>query len=113
MIANLVIFDTYGTIVLYNPPNPSEYRVPDDINSNCLSSAYIAPSIASIGKVLNMGGFNLPNEKWTRFPGISTENFCETEIFFTDKCFTQLITEPTQKDGILDFVFTNYDESEV
>ena len=28
--------DTYGIIVLYNPPNPSEYRVPDDVISNCL-----------------------------------------------------------------------------
>ena len=61
-----------------------------------------------------MGDFNLPNEDWAQFPAISTEYFCETEKFLTAKNFTQLVKEPTHKDGnVLDLVFTNYDEPEV
>ena len=60
-----------------------------------------------------MGDFNLQNEDWAQFPAISTEYFCETEKFLTSKIFTQLIKEPTHKDGnVLDLVFTNYDEPE-
>ena len=56
-----ISIDTYGIIVLHNPPNRSEYRVPDDVISNCLSSAYNDFSSASVDKVLIMGDFNLPN----------------------------------------------------
>ena len=85
-----------------------------NVVSNCLSSAYNVLSNASIDKVLIMGDFNLQNEDWAQFPAISTEYFCETEKFLTSKIFTQLIKEPTHKDGnVLDLVFTNYDEPEV
>ena len=61
-----------------------------------------------------MGDFNLPNKDWAQFPAISTEYFCETEKLLTAKNFTQLIKEPTHKDGnVLDLVFKNYDEPEV
>ena len=73
-----------------------------------------ALSTDSIGKVIIMGDFNLPNEDWAHLPAIRTETFCETEKFLTSKIFTQLITEPTHKDGnVLDLVFTNYDEAEI
>ena len=34
-----ISIDTHEIIVLYNSPNPSGYHVPDDVISNCFSSA--------------------------------------------------------------------------
>ena len=61
-----------------------------------------------------MTDFNLPDEDCANFPAIDAETLTSTMNFVPTNSFTQLVTEPTHKDGnVLDLIFSNFNDSEI
>ena len=96
-----------------SPPITSEYRIPEELVFNCLSSFSELFCRQHIDRVLFMGDFNLPDEDWANFPAIDAETLTSTMDFSTTNSFTQLFTEPTHKDGnVFDLIFSNFNDYE-
>ena len=106
--------ETYGLVILYDPPNTNEDRTPDEIVFSCLSSFWAVLRIQIIDQVWFLGNFNLPDENWAHFPVINPRTCTDTTIISIPNSLTQLVTEPTHKDGnVLDFIFSNFDDPEI
>ena len=57
-----------------------------------------------------MGPFTLADEEWALFLSISDKFFSETRNFLTTNSSIQLVSESTDKDGILwDIILHNFD----
>ena len=68
----------------------------------------------NIGLVLFMGDFNLPDEDWANSPAINGESLTDITSFSITNSFTQLVTEPTHKDGnVSDLIFSNFNDPEI
>ena len=61
-----------------------------------------------------MGNFNVPDEDWANLLAIDAETPASTMNFLTTNSFTQLVTEPTHKDGnVLDLILSNFNDSDI
>ena len=61
-----------------------------------------------------MGNYNLPDEDSAHFSAISGQTYSESSNFLTADNFSQLVTEPIDKDGkVLNLSVTKYDNPEI